>query len=231
MGVAEVKTFEKKIQEPEEIAETVEETHLRAEDEAIRVMLDHEEEKNIVRGRGNPYRHQDEEDITETRRRDGGLAWYHDDTRCLMVAVPNDGAKSSQQYMQVWGDTLASYLEEMGYSAERIGSDIYDTETGEQLVGLSGSISDESAVMRACWYEGEPEIDDLLRADGIEPEDFYSSIQTVEGLYDHFAERFDPEEEYFISEEAREAKEEYIEREEGWIRGSCVLGSDDYSTY
>lgn len=216
--------YERKVQEPEEIPELVEEAHIRGEDGLTRLFLDHEEEKNVVRGRREVMTGPK---FPENRRRDGGLSWYHDDTKCAMVAAPNDGSKAGKGYMEAWSAAIIEELEDLGHEAYMSGGDVYSRETGEQLVGLSASLRKDSVVLRACWYEEEPEIDGMLEEDGIEPEEFYDAVDTVEGLYDRLTDRIDPSGAGpgFISEEAREMTDDYLAGE-GVVKGSCVLGED-----
>lgn len=217
-------SYDRKVQTADEIDDLVGELHSRTtEDGFTRLFLDHEEEPNIVRGRNQELLHE-ESDISEVRRRDGGKAWYHDDTKCFMLGIPDGADKFREIYMEQWGRLLVNELEELGYDAFMADSDIYDAETGRQLVGMSGSNTDTSTVLRACWYEERPEIDELLEADGENPEEFHDKYDTVEGLYDRLRDQLDPVQagEDFISEEIREEENDYGSDSSNWIEGACI---------
>lgn len=225
-------SYEIKVQDAEQIDPSVRELHLRSEKEGLtRVFLDHEEDLNVVRGYGEPFRHTENDEITEVRRRDGGLSWYHDNTKCFMLGIPAGQTKMRQEHMNTWGDLVIQELEDLGYPADmkRDGSydvDIYHTETGRQLVGLSGS-ANGSLVFRACWYEEEPEIEELLEPDNEDVNEFYDSFEVVPGLYDRLQEQVSPETvNYgdFVSKEVEEAEPGYHTREDGYIMGSCING-------
>lgn len=214
--------YERKVQTPEEIDDLVGELHLRAEEEGLtRLFLDHEEEQNIVRGRNQVMRH--DGDVSEVKRRDGGKAWYHDDTKCFMIGLPDGNGKFRRQYMEQWSNLIVDELEELGYDAFMAGSDVYDGETGRQLVGLSGSTTDSTTVLRACWYEDEPDIDHLLEADGKDKDKFHNAYDTVEGLYDRLTEKIEPESagDSFVSKEIREEDRDYSTDPPG-LEGSCI---------
>jgi len=215
-------TYERNIQSPEEIDDLVGELHSRAEDEGLtRLFLQHEEEQNIVRGRNQAMRHGG--DVPEVKRRDGGKAWYHDDTKCFMIGLPDGNGKFREKYMEQWSNLIINELEELGYNAFMTGSDIYDAETGRQLIGLSGSNTDFTTVLRACWYEDRPEINHLLEADGIDTEEFHDAYDTVEGLYDRLTGKVEPESagDSFISQEIREEERDYTTEPPG-LEGSCI---------
>ena len=219
------KSYERKVQEPDEIDDLVGEVHERTlENGFTRLFLDHEEEQNIVRGRNQELLHQDRPEIPEVRRRDGGKTWYHDDTRCFMLGIPDGTDKFREVYMEQWGKLLIDELEELGYDAFIADSDIYDAETGRQLIGMSGSNNKKSSVLRACWYEEDPEIDELLEADNQDPEKFHERYDTVEGLYSRLREHLDPVQvgEDFISEEIREDENDYSSSTDNWIEGTCI---------
>ena len=215
-------SYERKVQTPEEIDDLVGELHSRTVDEGLtRLFLDHEEEQNIVRGRNQVLRHEGE--VPEVKRRDGGKAWYHDDTKCFMLGVPDGADKFREAYMEQWGKLIVNELEDLGYDAFMADSDIYESETGRQLVGLSGSSTDSSTVLRACWYEEEPRVDHLLEEDEKEPEEFHDSYETVEGLYENLTDQLRPESagSSFISEEIRNEENDYSTTPPG-LEGSCI---------
>lgn len=240
-----MKSFEYIVEDPVEIQGLVEELHLEAEDKATSIFLDHQEEPNIVRGYGQPLIHNESPEIPEIRRGDGGLSWYHldDFTKCFMIGVPSNDSKNNREITRAWGNLLVNELEDLGYNVELEhpdedtdfngfrGPDIYDAETGRQLIGLSASQTNSSSVLRACWYEddleevGSESFEKLLEEDGISPREFYSSVEPVEDFYEHLTGKLDPETVYsdFISDGAFDAVEEYNEREKGYIHGSCVL--------
>lgn len=216
-------SYEWKVQEPDEIDELVGELHRRSSENGFtRLFLDHLEEPNIVRGRNQDLRFNGE--IPEVRRRDGGKTWYHDDTKCFMLGVPDGSDKFRETYMEQWGDLIINQLEELGYDAFRAESDIYEAGTGRQLVGMSGSSTDTSTVLRACWYEEEPGIDHLLEADGEEPGEFHERYETVEGLYEKLKDQVDPDTagEDFISEEIRQQENDYGNRNSNSLEGPCI---------
>lgn len=225
------KQFEYQVTDNEEITALVEEAHLQGQKEVTHLFLDHQEDPNIVRGRREPLLHQDNSDIPEIRRRDGGLTWYHDNTRCYMMAVPNDNNKNTKECMDAWGSLIEEELKKIGYDAEMKGADIYDANTDEQLVGLSESSTRNSTVMRACWYEEDLEkkanedLEKLLEEDETDKNIFYNSIKSAEGLYDHLKTEIGPERVYeqFISQEATEAVKKYDQREYGIMRGVCPI--------
>jgi len=219
------KSYERKVQEPGEIDDLVGELHKRTgEDGLTRLFLDHEEEQNIVRGRNQKLLHEEKPEISEVKRRDGGKTWYHDDTKCFMLGIPDGTDKFRKIYMEQWGRLLIGELEELGYDAFMADSDIYDAETGRQLIGMSGSNNKNSSVLRACWYEEEPEIDELLEADDQVPEEFHGKYDTVEGLYKRLLEQTEPElaGENFLSEETLDEENDYSSRTENWIEGTCI---------
>lgn len=214
-------SYERKVQEPGEIDDLVSELHLLAEEEGLtRLFLDHEEEPNIVRGRNQRLRHDGR--VPEVKRRDGGKTWYHDDTKCFMLGVPDGSDKFRQIYMEKWSELLIEGLEDIGYDAFMEGSDVYSAETGRQLLGLSGSSTDTSTVLRACWYEDTPEIDHLLRADDQDPEEFHDRYETVEGLYERLTDKINTEEagEEFISGDVLEEETNYTTS--GGLEGPCI---------
>lgn len=215
-------SYERKVQTPEEIDDLVGELHSRTVEEGLtRFFLDHEEDQNIVRGRNQLVQHDGE--VPEVKRRDGGKTWYHDDTKCFMLGVPDGADKFRETYMEQWGKVIIDELEELGYDAFMAESDIYESETGRQLVGLSGSSTDSSTVLRACWYEEEPEIDHLLEADEKDTERFHDSYETVEGLYKKLTGRLNPKSvgSDFISEEIRNEENDYSTSPPG-LEGSCI---------
>lgn len=219
------KSYERKVQEPGEIDDLVGELHRRTDENGLtRLFLDHEEEKNIVRGRNQRLRHEEKPGISEVRRRDGGKIWYHDDTKCFMLGIPDGSDKFRKIYMEQWGRLLIGELQELGYDAFMADSDIYDAETGQQLIGMSGSNNKNSSVLRACWYEEEPEINELLEADGKNPEKFHEKYETVKGLYDRLRDHLEPESagEDFISEEILEEENDYSSSTKNWIEGTCI---------
>lgn len=219
------KTYERKVQTPEEIDNLVGELHKRTGEKGFtRLFLDHEEEPNIVRGRNQQLVHEENENISEVRRRDGGKTWYHDDTKCFMLGIPDGSDKFREVYMEQWGQLLINELEELGYDTFMADSDIYDSETGQQLVGMSGSSNDSTSVVRACWYEEEPEIDELLEADGENPEEFSEKYRTVKGLYKRLTGQIKPEtaEDDFISEKVLAEEQNYGGNGDNWIEGSCI---------
>lgn len=218
------KSYERKVQDPEEIDDLVGELDRRTQENGFtHLFLDHEEEPNIVRGRNQELLHEDS-DIPEVRRRDGGKTWYHDDTRCFMLGIPDGSDKFRKVYMEQWGKLLINELEELGYDAFMADSDIYDAETGRQLVGMSGSNNSSTSIVRACWYEEEPEIDELLEADGENPEEFHEKYETVEGLYNRLRDQTEPElaGENFLSEEIQDQENDYSRDRDNWIKGPCI---------
>ena len=218
------KSYERKVQDPEEIDDLVGELDRRTQENGFtRLFLDHEEEPNIVRGRNQKLLHEDS-DIHEVRRRDGGKTWYHDDTKCFMLGIPDGSDKFREVYMEQWGKLLINELEELGYDAFMADSDIYDAETGRQLVGMSGSNNSSTSIVRACWYEEDPEIDELLEADGENPEEFHEKYDTVEGLYNRLREQTEPElaGENFLSEKIRDQENDYSRDRDNWIEGPCI---------
>lgn len=219
------KSYERKVQKPQEIDDLVGELHRRTDQDGLtRLFLDHEEEENIVRGRNQELLHEEKSEISEVRRRDGGKTWYHDDTKCFMLGIPDGSDKFRKIYMEQWGKLLVNELEELGYDALMADSDIYDAETGRQLVGMSGSNTNSTSVLRACWYEEEPEIDELLEADGENPEEFHENYKTVEGLYNRLRDQTDPElaVENFLSEDIRDQENDYTSNGDNWIEGACI---------
>lgn len=215
-------SYERKVQTPEEIDNLVGELHSRTVEEGFtQLFLDHEEEQNIVRGRNQLLEHNSE--VPEVKRRDGGKTWYHDDTKCFMLGVPDGADKFRETYMEQWGKLIIDELKELGYDAFMAESDIYEAETGRQLVGLSGSSTDSSTVLRACWYEEEPDIDHLLEADHQNPEEFHDSYDTIKGLYEKLTDQLRPEPagNEFISQEIRDEENDYTTSPPG-LKGSCI---------
>ena len=215
-------SYERNVQTPEEIDDLVGELHSRTVEQGLtRLFLDHEEEQNIVRGRNQLVQHDGE--VPEVKRRDGGKTWYHDDTKCFMLGVPDGADKFRETYMEQWGKVIIDELEELGYDAFMADSDIYESETGRQLVGLSGSNTDSSTVLRACWYEDEPEIDRLLEADEKDKQRFHESYETVEGLYQRLTQRLEPVDvgDEFISKEIMDEENDYSTNPPG-LEGSCI---------
>lgn len=171
----------------------VEEAGRRAvENGSVSVLMRHPEEPYLVRGRNEPLVYSDDEAYGDSwrdrviRRSDGGGTFDHSNTGCLMVATtvePQD-FRSVQSYMAGWQDYVTALVNthsprEIGpgtsVGAGRNPVDIYDAETREQVVGMSGVNARFSSgqdvgfvrIYRACWYNEEPaqDLDDMVRAD------------------------------------------------------------------
>lgn len=219
-------SFEYTVEEIEEIHGLVEELNERALSDIHSVLMDHQEEKNAVRGQREFLRYKDT-NLPESKRKDGGLTWYHepDNSKCFMLGQPNKKTKNNEEVMNYWGSLITEYLEQIGCNAFQFGPDLYNDD-GKQIVGLSADNQGNSSIVRACWYEEMPEIDEFLEADGIDKEEWYGSIDTVEGLYDKLKDNIGPEkvEECFISDAAFEQAADYMNEREGEREGTCVNG-------
>jgi hypothetical protein len=85
-------------------------------------------------------------------------------------------------------------------------------------------------LQRACWYEKNPldDIADMLKADGINPNDFKQRLQLVQpGLFESIADKLQAEEvrvEDFISPESWQRARKLQLCTNGSYRGSCVMG-------
>jgi len=237
------------VEEPIDIIASVYETKQRADesDEAIEVILDHQEDPNVVRGYGEPLVYPEiDTDIDDpgdhdiVRRPDGGLSWYHSKTGCYMRATSGTSTiEAIDTQRQDWMDEIKGLLQDVtGTHIDDDGMDIY-TGDGGQIAGASSDhrdLTDESIgysgnadLQRACWYEDDPEDDDLdrlLERDGIDPEEFYDSI-TVPGR--SLLERLEEQEtshigsSAFITEASMEMAQRLQDRDGGHMTGSCVL--------
>ena len=149
---------------------------------------------------GSPY-------PVESHRKDGGDTWYHSsESRCLMIGVPREDSQvNTREISKAWGNMLAQkleeyteentdlkgldpvYLEREQTETEVEAWDVYDQNTGRQLFGLSARNFEDSTVVRTCFYDGEEHGDsfeNLLEADGEEPEQFHDSYEPLQGFYD-----------------------------------------------
>ena len=217
-------SFKYTVEDIEEIHGLVEELDERSGSDMYRILMDHQEQKNAVRGQSERLRY---DNLPESKRKDGGLTWYHDpdNSKCFMLGQPNKETKNNEEIMDYWGSLITEYLEQLGHDAIQLGADIYD-DNGKQLVGLSADNQGDSAVVRACWYEGKPEIDELLEADGVDKDEWYDSMKSVEGLYDKIKDTLQPKESSadFISDEAFERADEYMSEKDGKREDTCING-------
>ncbi len=229
-----MKAYVMKITEPMQIPAVVYETRERTAIEPLVVFLEHCEEPNIVRGRSQPL---EKPHITEIKRPDGGLSWYHPGTYCMMRGrMKHEESVAASQ--EDWGHALRILLASFGYPREKLSyrdSDVYFTNGHEKhLVGLSGWRPKASGniveVQRACWYERNPlpDIAHLLEADGIAPEHFEAKLETVHaGFFDMLlnesrAEAINVTD--FISIDSTYQALELQKKKEGGLRGACVMG-------
>lgn len=217
-----MKFEEAEIDDPREIFAAVRQTAEEAENDLYRIGLNHnhtsavrgynEIETGLTENIGSPTDYP-----IEITREDGGDTWYHSpQSRCLMLGVP-EHSKNHTGYMKAWGNSLATKLEEYAeeenldispvYRGEEdvtgVAGDIYDEETGKQLIGLSGKSFDDSFVVRACMYAGEEHgemFDKIVDLDTGDADSFHQDYRAVEGFY-----------EYIMAEEASERSEVEIE--------------------
>jgi len=221
-------TITNAMQTPAIVYETLE----RAKSAPLRILLEHEEPPNIVRGTmqelTRPRHH-------EVRRPDGGFSWYHAGTFCFMYAepVPSVASKKHSDPQEDWGERIKHHLSafsgKYGANLKYDNSDIFVD--GKHLVGMSARTAQGVRVQRACWYEQNPilEISDLLIADGISPQAFASKLAIVEpGFFQYFMEQLEPSNisaQEFVSPLSKSRARE-LQRKTGKpkSRGSCVLG-------
>lgn len=193
---------------PEEIYGSVRYTAEQAEDELSHVALNHEH-TSAIRGYGERVAGLDQRVDTdlgydlEHRREDGGDTWYHSpESRCLMIGVPRDEERNTEEVMSAWGKGLSrqleNYLEEEGVqgidpvyaSSEDFSGnepwDVYDSNSGRQLFGLSTRMFPESTVVRTCFYDGRnhgEHFQEMIEED-VEDEDFNDNYISLNGFYD-----------------------------------------------
>jgi len=218
-----------------QIPAVVYEVRERAKEKALYVFLDHKEAPNVVRGRFQPL--ENSKHRLEVRRPDGGFSWYHASTYCLMYGKPIASVIDAEVAQKAWGERvkhfLASFSSQYRTNVRWKNSDLYIGPDKKHLVGMSGwnSSGDGVRLHRACWYERDPipDISDLLRADGINPEKFANSLQVVEkGFYNYLLDFFKPlrkSAQEFISQ-ANMDKAHDLQKKKGQAsaRGSCVMG-------
>lgn len=248
-----MKTYHIVIKQPLQIPAIVYETRKRAAEKPLWVLLDHQEQPNVVRGMSQPFeRHKG---ITEIKRPDGGLSWYHPGTYCLILGEKTDKLYDHSTKQQEWGDKLKGLLHLHGHDPSLLkynNSDIfYVNGSTKHLMGMSGWIGKEKdkpaigkekseirketakpvKIQRACWYEQNPiqDISDMLRADGISPSAFEKRLALVnKGFFAYLTDLFKAQKvpaEQFISDESWIRARELQKRQSGSYRGSCVMGS------
>ena len=199
--------YEMSIDDPREIFASVRRTAEGAEREGpYRVGLNHNH-TSAIRGFGEVETGLDEDfDLeypVELTREDGGNTWYHSpESRCLMIGIPDQAARNHVEYMRAWGNSLASELQTFAeknsveispeYRGPQEGKgfagDVYDADTGKQLIGLSGKSFRDATVVRACMYDGEDHgdnFDEIVESDTGSAERFHEKYVPVEGFYRH----------------------------------------------
>ncbi len=219
-----------KMQIPAVVYEVLASVH----EEPVYVFLEHHEPPNIMRGRNQPL---DNPSVDEGKRPDGGLSWPHSGTFCLMRARLTKDPKNVGKAQALWGDDLKGLLSAQGYDGRSIvyrDSDLYIRNGSEKhLMGLSGLVSGNGQsviVQRACWYERDPlpNIEHLLKADGIDPKTFKEKLQLVKpGFFAYSLDLFKPEEVDpcdFISIGSMADAVDLQKQKGGNVRGYCVLG-------
>jgi hypothetical protein len=229
------------IEEPGQIPPTVYETVKRCQEnrDGLVLLLDHQERENVVRGYAEPLKYNNSDQSIEdtVRRPDGGLSWYHNNTICYMRAEhtgtvpPEEIGEKRQEWLEEITDILLETVDDSS-TIEDDGPDLYLTDgtTCRQVVGSSSRHTRNVDLHRSCWYEDDPqsnEMDRLLERDGIDPDLFYESIlpvgagprETVEDQ--HSFERIKAS--AFITEESLEQAREDQQRNDGTMQGSCVL--------
>ncbi len=232
-----MKAYHIVIKQPLQIPAIVYETRMRAAEKPLWVLLDHKEPPNVVRGMSQPF--EKHKGITEIKRPDGGLSWYHPGTYCLILGEKTDKLYDHRTKQQEWGDKLKGLLHLHGHDPTLLkyeNSDIfYMNGATKHLMGMSGWIGKERSnlvkIQRACWYEQSPirDISDMLRADKISPAAFEKRLALVDkGFCGYLKELFKTHEvpaEQFISQESWVRARELQKRESGTYRGSCVMGN------
>ena len=231
------------IQDPREIFASVRRTAEESEREGpYRIGLRHNH-TSAIRGYGERETGLGDEIETdldypvELTREDGGDTWYHSpESRCLMLGIPDESARNHVEYMRAWGNLLAYELEDfaeekdLDISPEYRGmddssyfaGDIYDRETGKQLIGLSGRSFQNSTVVRACMYDGGnhgEEFDEIVESDaGREAEIFHDKYLPVEGFYDQLIDDGSGVEEVQIDEHL----DPDVSTEKGRLPSPCI---------
>lgn len=161
-------TFHKSviIQHPLHIPAVIETSRQICEEvgDSFYVLLKHEEEPCIIRGRGQAFSGTFERTlgyhtfagIPEIKRQDGGNSWYHGDTTCFLRVSPYNKSKkfSHESFMEGWQETVKQLYEI--FSKDQLQTlkgdpDLYrNNENNSQIFGTSGW---NNSIARACWYE------------------------------------------------------------------------------
>jgi len=232
-----MKAYLVKILDPIQTPAAVYESRTQALKEPLYVLLEHQEEPNVIRGRSQPF---EKNGVKEIRRPDGGRWWYHPHTLCLISGEPVKQSTTLTKFQETWGDLLKDFLASQGYDRDNLlysNADLYlvnGSETHKQIIGTSGWVSRENGrwikIQRACWYERNPipDISDMLRADGINPQEFQEKLHLVkEGFFKYLKEELKAKDvpiNEFISPNSLSKAYELQKRRNGHLRGSCVLG-------
>lgn len=231
-----MKSYLVTITEPWQTPAVVYEARRRAVQEPLQVLLEHAEAPNVVRGRFQPF---EKHGVTEVRRPDGGLSWYHPKTFCLIRGERTSSPRSVALLQEQWGEFLKVLLSGHCYSAKNLvyrESDLYIRNGGPELhlIGMSawvpGTNGDYVRVQRACWYESDPirNIETLLRADNIDPVEFRKKFALVKrGFFAGLMQDFKAQQVHvydFISQESIDGAELLQKKPGSDVRGSCIGG-------
>ncbi len=227
------------ITEPWQVPAVVYETRKLAAQEPLHVLLEHAEKPNVVRGRFQPF---EGHGVTEVRRPDGGLSWYHPKTFCLIRGECTSSPRSVALLQEQWGEFLKDLLSGNGYARKSLAyreSDLYISNGHPELhlMGMSAWVPGSNGVyvrvQRACWYESDPikDIETLLRADNIDPVEFRKKFALVKrgffaGLMQYFK-AMEVNVYDFVSQESIDSAELLQKEPGGKVRGSCIGGRTD----
>lgn len=129
--------------------------------------LDHQEEPHAMRGR-----YENTGSLTEGevyRRPDGGHTVFSDDSKyALTFGIPVEPFESKSADSLTEG--LHDFIDDRADQCFQRGArDLYMR--GDQIVGVSQRLKEDSAVVRAYWAEDIPEVYGLMYRDGFSNED------------------------------------------------------------
>lgn len=149
------------------------------------ILLDHQEEPTIVRGRLQPLSGND------IKRQDGGLSVYHVKgvSKCFMKAIYlENGQLIDEKRRASWGDELRVHFDEFGNfrtnQTKFEKSDIYNLDNSKQIAGTAYWKTKNVCIFRSCWYDREINLDleKLIRKDTAhitDPEKVLNLIQVL----------------------------------------------------
>lgn len=156
------------VDEPEHIPALVQLTQDLGSYTPVIIGLDHQEDEHAMRGRYEEFG--DLEPGEEVfRRPDGGHTVYTDDSKyALTFGLPMQPTDTKRA--NTYTDNLHDFINERTDTELQEGQrDLYLG--GDQLIGVSQRLTDESTVLRGYWAEEIPEVYDLMYQDGLSEED------------------------------------------------------------